>query len=332
MLIKIKIIKKFAVVAFTSLLLPGIGNAAGMNLTVCGASPGGLWSLLGAGLDATLKAASPGSTVTYQTSSGGYANIKQVKEKKCELGIIHVGEGVIARKGLAPFTSPEKNFRVLSVLYDWAPMQWLITKEFSEKYGLSSLEDLAKKKPPVRLLLNRRGILPSQLGEAALKSLGISIKDIESWGGKVEFQASKNAAKIMSNRRADMLSNSIFVNHRSIRAIAKAVPITLLNVPDNVIRDISKQFGQKPWTIKSDSYPWLDRDINTFSSRAVLIANQGMSKQSAYQITKAMLGHSDKMRGVHKAMKGFTTKLMASMNELPYHSGAIKAYKEKGLK
>jgi len=57
-----------------------------------------------------------------------------------------------------------------------------------------------------------------------------------------------------------------------------------------------------------------------------------MSKQSAYQITKAMLGHSDKMRGVHKAMKGFTTKLMASMNELPYHSGAIKAYKEKGLK
>ena len=41
MLIKIKIIKKFAVVAFTALLLPGIGNAAGMNLTVCGASPGG---------------------------------------------------------------------------------------------------------------------------------------------------------------------------------------------------------------------------------------------------------------------------------------------------
>ena len=66
MLIKIKIIKKFAVVAFTALLLPCIGNAAGMNLTVCGASPGGLWSLLGAGLDATLKAASPGSTVTYQ--------------------------------------------------------------------------------------------------------------------------------------------------------------------------------------------------------------------------------------------------------------------------
>ena len=314
------------------MLLPCIVSGAGMNLTVCGASPGGLWSLLGAGLDVTLKAAYPGSTVTYQTSSGGYANIKQIKAQKCELAIIHLGEGVIASKGLAPFTSPVNNFRVLSVLYDWAPMQWLVTQEFAEKYGLRSLEDLAKKKPPVRLLLNRRGILPSQLGEAALKSLGVSIKDIESWGGKVEFQASKNAAKIMSNRRADMLSNSIFVNLRSIRAIAKAVPITLLNVPSSVISDISREYGQKPWTIKADAYPWLNRDINTFSSRAVLIADKDMSPKLAYQLTKAMLDHSDKMRGVHKAMKGFTTKLMASVNELPYHAGAMKAYKEKGFK
>jgi TRAP transporter TAXI family solute receptor len=327
-----KTMKVISVFAFSAILLPSIVSGAGMNLTVCGASPGGLWSLLGAGLDVTLKAAYPGSTVTYQTSSGGYANIKQVKAQKCELAIIHLGEGVIASKGLAPFTSPVNNFRVLSVLYDWAPMQWLITKEFAEKYGLRSLDDLAKKKPPVRLLLNRRGILPSQLGEAALKSLGVSIKDIESWGGKVEFQASKNAAKIMSNRRADMLSNSIFVNHRSIRAIAKAVPITLLNVPSSVISDISREYGQKPWTIKADAYPWLNRDINTFSSRAVLIADKDMSPKLAYQLTKAMLDHSDKMRGVHKAMKGFTTKLMASVNELPYHAGAMKAYKEKGLK
>ena len=321
---------KIITIFLAVIIFPNIGFSK-MNLTVCGASPGGLWSLLGAGLDATLKKASPGSTVTYQTSSGGYANIKQVKQKKCELGIIHVGEGVIATKGMAPFTSPQKGFRVLSVLYDWAPMQWLVTKEFSDKYGLHSLSDLKKQKPPVRLLLNRRGILPSQLGEAALKSLGISIKDIESWGGKVEFQASKNAAKIMSDRRADMLSNSIFVNHRSIRAIAKAVPITLLDVPKSVINDIAHQYGQKPWTIKADAYPWLDNDIHTFSSRAVLIADQGMSNETAYQITKSMLNHSDKMRGVHKAMKGFTTKLMASMTELPYHNGSIKAYKEKGL-
>ena len=70
-----KTMKVISVFAFSAILLPSFVSGAGMNLTVCGASPGGLWSLLGAGLDVTLKAAYPVSTVTYQTSSGGYANI-----------------------------------------------------------------------------------------------------------------------------------------------------------------------------------------------------------------------------------------------------------------
>ena len=43
------------------------------NLTLSGASPGGLWSLLGAGVHASVAAAYPGSAVTYQTSGGGLA-------------------------------------------------------------------------------------------------------------------------------------------------------------------------------------------------------------------------------------------------------------------
>ena len=45
------------------------------NLTLSGASPGGLWSRIGGGIDAAIAKAYPGSTVSYQTSSGGLANI-----------------------------------------------------------------------------------------------------------------------------------------------------------------------------------------------------------------------------------------------------------------
>ena len=37
-------------------------SAQTYNLTLCGASPGGLWSLLGAGIDAAVKKAHAGST------------------------------------------------------------------------------------------------------------------------------------------------------------------------------------------------------------------------------------------------------------------------------
>ena len=76
------------------------------NLTLCGASPGGLWSLLGAGIDAAVKEAHPGSTVTYQTSGGGYANVVQLDQNKCDLAIIHDAEATAATKGEKPFEKP----------------------------------------------------------------------------------------------------------------------------------------------------------------------------------------------------------------------------------
>src|SRR3989304_2987560 len=51
------------------------------QLTLAGASPGGLWSAIGIGLDKAMKAAYPGSTVTYQTSGGGIAQGQLVGEK-----------------------------------------------------------------------------------------------------------------------------------------------------------------------------------------------------------------------------------------------------------
>ena len=55
------------------------------NLTLTGASPGGLWSRIGGGVDAAIAAAYPGSTITYQTSSGGLANIPMVAGGKVPL-------------------------------------------------------------------------------------------------------------------------------------------------------------------------------------------------------------------------------------------------------
>lgn len=323
--------RHMAAVAFASALGLMSGAVEAANLNLCGGSPGGLWSLLGAGLDAAAKQADPNTTITYQTSSGGYANVLQVKKKKCDLGIIHVGEGVQAINGREPFKEPVKGFSVLMVMYEWAPMQWIMTKEFSDKHGIKSLADLAEKKPPLRLVLNRRGILPSQLGELGLSAVGVTLDDIRSWGGKIEFQGSSNASEIMQNGRADMWTNATFVGSGKIRKIAKAVPVTLLQVPDVSVKAAVDQFGAKPWTIPAGAYPWLEAAINTHAARAVLIVDDGMSEDDAYKLTKAVLDNTAKVQGVHKAMKGFTPELMGSLKELPYHPGALKAYKEHGI-
>ncbi|MFY0614194.1 MAG: TAXI family TRAP transporter solute-binding subunit [Hyphomicrobiaceae bacterium] len=306
-------------------------NSQAANLNLCGGSPGGLWSLLGAGLDAAAKASDPNTTITYQTSSGGYANVVQVTKNKCDLGIIHVGEGVQANKGRTPFKSPVSDFRVLMIMYDWAPMQWIATKAFADKHGIKSLADIKAKKPAIRLILNRRGILPSQLGELNLKAAGVTLDDIKKWGGKIEFQGSKNASEIMQNGRADLWANAVFVGSGKIRQAAKSVPLTLLQVPQVSIDAAVKEFGAQPWTIKAGGYAWQKEPIKTHAARAVLIVAKDMPDDKAYALTKAVIKNSAKVQGVHKAMKGFTPKLMGGLTELPYHAGAIKAYKEAGV-
>ena len=91
-------------------------NAA-YNLTLCGASPGGLWSMLGAGVDAAVKKSHPGSIVTYQTSGGGFANVGLLEQGKCDLALIHDAEAVLARDGKAPFKEPIDGIRTVAVMY-----------------------------------------------------------------------------------------------------------------------------------------------------------------------------------------------------------------------
>lgn len=305
--------------------------AAGENYILCGASPGGLWSLLGTGLDQVVKAEDETASVTYQTSSGGFANIVQIQQGKCDLGIIHVGEGVIAQNGDAPFQAPVDSFRAVAILYDWAPMQWVASKAWVEETGVTSIADLKEKKPALDLVVNKKGILPSILAERSLELAGVTFADIESWGGSVQYQGSKAAAETMKDGKADIWVNAMFVGTGAIRDIASVLPTTLLSVPDEISAQMGEEYGSIPWTVKAGSYDWLDADTPTFGARAALVVSDKADPATVKALTKAILDHQDKIIGVHKAMAPFDGKLMASLKAIPYHEGAIEAYKEAGL-
>ncbi|GMG84125.1 TAXI family TRAP transporter solute-binding subunit [Paralimibaculum aggregatum] len=326
--------RKYAFAAATIAAALGLSAPAADaadNYILCGGSPGGLWSLLGAGLDAVVKAEDPNAAVTYQTSSGGFANIVQIKSGKCDLAIAHVGEAVMAAKGVEPFPAPVDGFAAVAVLYDWAPMQWIADKAWAEENGIVSLADLAAKKPEMDLVVNRRGILPSILAERSLELSGTSFEDIESWGGSVQFAGSKSAAQIMTDRKADVWVNAMFIGGSRIRGITDVRETTLLSVPAEVTAQMAEEFGSMPWTVKADAYDWLDGDVETFGARAVLLISSDADPAKVEALTAMILKHTDKVQNVHKAMAPFGGALMSSLQDVPYHPGAAAAYKAAGL-
>ncbi|MCZ4353919.1 TAXI family TRAP transporter solute-binding subunit [Roseovarius aestuarii] len=303
---------------------------AGSNITLCGGSPGGLWSLLGAGIDAAVREVDPDSNVTYQTSSGGFANIVQLGQGKCDIAIVHVGEVVIAARGEEPFKKETGGVSAIALLYNWAPMQWVTDKKFAEANGIKSISDLANFDGAYNLVVNRRGILPSILAEKSLIASGLSFESIEENGGSVQFQGSKTASEIMQDGKADTWVNATFVGSGSIKSIASHRDLTLLSVSDEVVSQMQHEYGSTAVTIPAGAYEWLDHDVVTFGAQAALIAADDADPELVGLVAKAIYEHAGEVQKVHKSMGAFNPELGASITQFAYHPSATAAIEAAG--
>tara|TARA_R110002110_G_scaffold138271_10_gene323939 strand:+ start:1225 stop:2220 length:996 start_codon:yes stop_codon:yes gene_type:complete len=302
------------------------------NLTLCGASPGGLWSLLGNGVDSAVKESFPGSTVTYQTSGGGFANIVQLDQKKCDLAIIHDAEVKAARSGQEPFKAPVDSMRTLAVMYTWAPLQLIMSKDYAEENGVKSIEDIAAKKLPINILLNRRGNVVSDIGASLLTAAGASEDNIKSWGGSVTYAASKEQGELMRDRRADAILNSLFVGHSSVSQLASAIDLALIPVGKETAEKVMKEWTIGAFTVPAGAYPWAPNATDTVTVSAQLFVRADADPKMVTDLTTALVDNADKVAGVHKAMSALDTKLMAAATAAPYHPAAEAVYKAKGLR
>lgn len=316
--------------AVAAAMTAGAAQAQTYNLTLCGASPGGLWSLLGAGVDAAVKEAFPGSTVTYQTSGGGLANVALLDQGKCDLAIIHDAEAKAAIQGLDPFDSEIDSLATVAQLYSWAPMQAIVNSDYAEENGLTKLEDIAEKELPITLVLNRRGNIVSGIGEAMLNAIGASPEQIEDWGGSVQYAASSEQGDLMRDRRVDMLLNSLFVNHSSIRELASSIDVTLLPITDETAQTVIDEWDIQRYTIPADAYDWVDEDVLTLTVSAQLFARADADPQMVADITQALVDNVDKLQGVHNAMAPLDLELMGGARTVPYHPEAQKVFDNIG--
>lgn len=220
---------------------------------------------------------------------------------------------------------------MLGYLYTWAPMHVLIRKDFAEEHGIESFSDLADKQAPARIALNKQGNIAAPVGVDMLSHIGITEEVLEGWGGDLIFAASGEQSTLMQDRRIDVILNSLFINHRSIRQAAEAVDLLLLPVSEEVTAATNADMGTQSFTIPGGSYDFQPADVVTPSLGAALVVRADMSDEDAYNITKALFENYEVLANVHKAMNALTPEIMAQQKVVPYHDGAQKYLKEAGL-
>lgn len=313
-----------------------LAHAQPYNLTIAGYSPGGLVSTAGAGLDRALNAAYPGSTVTYQTSSGGLANAMQLDQKKVPLAFISDTEINVVMNGKPPFKQPIKDLRVLFNAYSastrFQVTQVIANKSWAEKHDIKTVADIAAKKPAMRVAVNRPGNLDGDVALAVLAGYGISQDDIKKWGGQVVRAASQEMTSLMLDRRLDLVVLGISINHPRIREMENGLDLIMLPISQEVAQKVARDLGGKPCIVKAGEYKFLAADSPSICVGVSVFVRADMDTQLAYNLTKGIIENLDKYKAAHRLLdKAVTLQNATEPGQAPFHAGAEKYYREKGL-
>jgi hypothetical protein len=303
------------------------------NLTLAGASPGGLWSTIGAGIDKALNKAFPGSTVTYQTGPGGLANAKLVSDKKAPMGIIADMELAAAYRGEGPFTGrAQKDLRTLFRAYSPASrFQYsyvLVNGDVAAQHGIKSMADLKRNAGNVRIAFNRPGNMDGDIGIAVIEANGINMKSFK----QVVRAASREMTSLMLDRRVDVAVLGIAYNHPRIREMENGIPLVMLDAGKAESAAVATRFGGQPCAIKAGEHKFISEDKTSVCVGAVIGVHKDMDEQTAYNLVKGLLANLEDFKSAHRLLKKeVTPRSVAEPAVAPHHPGAARAFKEANL-
>jgi TRAP transporter TAXI family solute receptor len=311
-------------------------SAQKYNLTIAGYSPGGLVSTVGAGLDAALNAAYPGSTVTYQTSSGGLANAMLLEQNKVPLALISDTELAVAVKGQAPINRPLKDLRILFHPYAagsrFQATHVLANKGWADKHGIASVADIASKKPAMRIAVNRPGNLDGDVALRVLAANGITPDAVKSWGGQVVRAASQEMTSLMLDRRLDLVIFGISINHPRIQEMANGLDLIMLAIEQTAAQKVADDLGGKPCAINASEYKFLPKDTSSICVGMSVVVRADMENELAYNITKGVVEQVDKYKAAHRLLQqAVTLHSLTEKGQAPFHPGAEQYLRENGL-
>ena len=87
-------------------------------------------------------------------------------------------------------------------------------------------------------------------------------------------------------------------------------------------------------TIGKDVYKGMEADNKQATVMNLLVANQNMDEKTAYNIVKTVFDHRDELIRVHKEAENFKleNQKTAAAGGIPWHPGALRYFKEKGVK
>jgi TRAP transporter TAXI family solute receptor len=303
--------------------------AADANYVLNTASTGGTYHPVGTAISTLTKIKllpKQKFSLTAVNSAGSGANIQALGAGTAQFAIVQGLLGSYAATGTGPVSAPQKNVRAVTML--WQNVEQFVIANKFVKSGTAS-DMVAMKGQPMAMGKKNSGTIGSN--RVLLKGLGVDIeKDY-----KPIYAGFGPSADAMADGKAMGAGLGAGPPTGAITKLMAA------NSGKFTILDVTAEEGKKmdggrglwvPFTIAAGTYPGQKKDIKTIAQPNFLAVNADVPEDHVYKLTKAIYENLPFLQAIHKATKAMAVEKAMAGLPVPLHPGAMKYYKEVGLK
>ena len=293
------------------------------RISIATGGTGGVYYPLGGGIANVLSKYVPNMQATAEVTGASVDNMKLVGAGKAEVGFTMADTAWDAYQGQDKFKDNKQAVRALVVFYP--NLTHVVTVEGK---GINTMADLKGK----RISTGAPGSGTEVMAFRILEAYGID-KEKDVKRERLSVAESVNALK---DGKIDAL---IWVGGIPTPAITDlaATPNTKIKLIDHAdaVDKMRAKYG--PLYVKdkiaAKSYPGQDKESTNLTVWNILVVNEKADEKVVYDIVKTMFEKKAEIVAVHKDATYLALEnQLTGGSPIPFHPGALKYFKEKGLK
>jgi TRAP transporter TAXI family solute receptor len=299
---------------------PIMEAAAKKYLSLGTGNPGGTFYFLGAGFASLFNKYVPDVRVIAESTAASEENFRYILRKKMDLGLsgLSVIEPALERK------TDFSGIRLIAMGHT-SDRHWIVRKESPVK----SLSDF-----------KGRRISVGAPGSGTLVAIKAELSEVHG----LTFEDFKPVYLSFSESITAIKDGTIDVGLilagypvASLLDVARQIPLRLISYSEEEIKALITKY---PYYVKvvfpRGTYQGIQTDTLTVGSPQAMFGRQDLSDSLVYQLMKALYDHSQEKDVIHPQARRWNLENMFRGAEyctqyIPFHPGAIKYLKEKGV-
>lgn len=255
------------------------------------------------------------------SSNGSTYNIAQIVDGEFDLGVSQSDWQYHAYNGTSDKVTNSKDLRAVFSVHP-EPYQLIAAKDS----GIKSWKDMKGKS----FNMGNPGSGQRATTELLMEKYGTP----ESFFGLVTSMTSSEHSKALCDGKIDAYGYVVGIPNSGVAVATEGCGAYIVDLNTDVEKGLISEFPfYGPVNIPTGAYTSVTQPVTTFGGYATIVSSAKVSDDVVYEITRAVFENLEDFKKLHPAFSILSAEGMTKNGlSAPLHAGALRYYKEKGLR